>query len=197
MNFDLIGSLLSLLATYYFIRANALAWAVSIGATLINSFLFFQKGIYADMVLESFYFFSSLYGLYCWKAQKSRVGLIEKIKKPTTSHYFWILVTVCFGYILIAHFLKTYTNSSIADLDALTTVLSIIAQILMCYKIITTWVIWLITDLIYTSVYYQKSLPFHTGLMIIYSFMALLGYLHWARQELIPTKEIQSAIAKI
>ena len=55
---DCFGTLASLLATYYFIRLNKLAWLVSLAAIGLNGVLYWQKGIYADTALEGIYFLS-------------------------------------------------------------------------------------------------------------------------------------------
>ena len=56
MLYDLFSALTSLLSTYYFIRLDIKAWPIGLLATCFNGWLFWQKGIYADMCLESFYF---------------------------------------------------------------------------------------------------------------------------------------------
>lgn len=67
MFLDVLGTVASLLATYYFIQISNRAWPVSLLATLVNGSLYWQKGIYADMALESVYFLSTCYGWYLWR----------------------------------------------------------------------------------------------------------------------------------
>jgi nicotinamide mononucleotide transporter len=90
---------------------------------------------------------------------------------------------------LLRYLLETFTHSTVALLDAATTSLSLVAQWLMCHKIIITWVLWFITDVLYAAMYLSKNLPFHSILMIIYTGMAIAGYLVWARRY----KKISSA----
>ena len=56
MLFDLIGALTSLLSTYFFIRMNNKAWPVGMLATVLNGWLYWYKGIYAEYDLGGLLF---------------------------------------------------------------------------------------------------------------------------------------------
>lgn len=179
MLLDVLGAILSLLSTYYFIRLDSKAWVVTLIATCLNSFLYWQKGIYADMLLESFYFFSTCYGLYLWRSSK-QLGVIRKL---TPKQGYLLLTSVIGSFVLISTLLATFTQSNVVVLDALTTSLSLAAQWLMCHKALATWIFWFFTDAIYAYMYLHKQLPFHCLLMLLYTGMAVIGYITWARQR--------------
>lgn len=182
MFFDLAGALTSLLSTYYFIRMNNKAWLVGMLATCINGWLYWYKGIYADMILEVHYFLTMCYGWYKWE-RRTASGKIELSITHLKVHQWFILgVVLTAVFTLIYYPLQTMTNSTVAVLDASTTSLSMIAQWLMCHKITATWVLWLIADSLYVLMYLQKGLPFHSIQMLIYTSMAITGYILWTRQ---------------
>ena len=178
---DLLGAIASLSATLLFISVNRLAWIITILATLLNGWLYWQNGIYADMSLEFAYFASAIYGMTCWK--KSEYGDVTEIKTLSSLHeWLTLLGSSCVIYCVIWGFLNTYTDTNVAALDATTTTLSLMAQWLMCRKVITTWVLWFVTDLIYAYLYYIKGLPIHVLLVCIYLVLALVGYFNWRRR---------------
>ena len=181
MLYDFLGALASLIATYYFIRIDSKAWAFSIVATCLNSWLYLQNGIFADMVLEMFYFLSTCYGWYRWA--NSSPNEEKHIVFPSSIQWFFLVVAGIAIYAIIYYILITFTPSTIPKLDALTTSLSLIAQLLMCYKVIATWILWFITDALYFLIYSKKLLPFHAGLMIVYCIMAIIGYMSWMKQQ--------------
>ncbi|MFY7697921.1 MAG: nicotinamide riboside transporter PnuC [Legionella sp.] len=176
--FDLFGSLFSLISTYFYIRLDSKAWLVSIMAILINTYLYWQSGIYADTCLELFYLLSTIYGWYQWtnKPKPNKNNLVSHLS-------YWqagcLIILGTMSYIMLYKTLVYFSHSTVAKLDAFTTTLSLCAQLLMCHKIIDTWILWLITDGIFAVMYYQKNLFFHSMLMIIYMGMACLGYFTW------------------
>ncbi len=180
MLLDILGAITSLLSTYYFIRLDYKAWLITLLATCLNSFLYWQNGIYADMVLESFYFLTTCYGWYLWQRPTKQVDTIRKLSRKQ-----WYLLTtsVMGSFILIGILLATLTHSTVVVLDALTTSLSLAAQWLMCHKVIATWIFWFFTDALYAYMYFHTQLPFHCILMLLYTGMAVIGYLIWYRRN--------------
>lgn len=185
MLFDFISAFVSLLSTYYFIRLDNKAWPIGMIATCLNGWLYWTKGIYADMLLESFYFLSMCYGWYRWQKQASGHGNQNPAPLGKLSFLQWctLFMLLVLVFSVIHYLLNTLTNSNVALLDASTTSLSLVAQWLMCHKIIITWVLWFITDALYAFMYLGKNLPFHCVLMFIYTGMAITGYLVWAKRS--------------
>jgi len=134
------------------------------------------------MCLESFYFLSMAYGWYRWtRPQETRAH--HSLKTLARKNWFYIIIAGLIAYAGIFYLLTSYSHSTVASLDALTTTLSLIAQWLMCHKVIATWVLWFITDALYALIYMQKELPFHTLLMLLYTGMAMAGYLSWKKKS--------------
>lgn len=185
MSFDLIGALVSLLSTYYLIRLNNKAWPIGMLAIFLNGWLYWHKGIYADMVLEFIYFLSMCYGWSRWY----RPASVDQTSSQTPLNHLkrrqWIILffALLILFLFIVYLLKTLTHSTVPMLDAATTSMSLAAQWLMCHKFIATWYLWFITDALYAVMYFHKSLPFHSILMLIYTGLAVTGYLVWTKKS--------------
>jgi nicotinamide mononucleotide transporter len=177
MFFDIFGSLCSLLSTYFFIRINNKAWLVGIIATCVNGWLYWHKGIYADMGLEIFYLLTMAYGWHQWRRGKENAQ--TNIIFLNAMQLGLLLLATMVLFLLIYYCLINFTHSTVATLDALTTALSITAQWLMCYKVLITWLFWFITDTLYAVMYLNKGLPFHSVLMLVYTGLAIVGYISW------------------
>lgn len=190
MFLDLAGTLFSLLYIYYFIRMDNKVWYVGILASCFNTCAYWKSGIYADMCLEVFYFLFMIYGWYKWQHDSNDALTVNRL---SITH--WILLSLSFilGFILIYLTLISFTLSNVPVIDSLTTTLSLVAQWLMCHKSIVTWIFWFIVDALYFILYLTKNLPFHAFLMIIYTGMAITGYLMWAKTNKESRSEIQAA----
>lgn len=179
MMLDFFGACFSLISTYFFIRIDKRAWSIGSLAVILNIWLYFQKGIYADMILESGYLVTLLFGWRMWNKEKTQT----KPAIQSLNVLQGLLITLVFMLLFISIYLMLiyFTDSTVPFLDALTTALSLIAQGLMCFKFIETWIIWFIVDAIYAVLYAQKEIPFHCLLMIIYTLMAGSGFYHWTK----------------
>ena len=174
---DFIGSSLSLSATILFVRASRWAWIISLVAIAINATLFYRLGIYGDFALQILYAFLSLYGLWHWQPQGQ-----ESAKVKIFSGKQWLVtLALLLPATLLMREALLWLRSDVANLDAITTTLSVLAQYLMARKYIETWVVWFIVDVLYIGLYASKGIPFHSITLFIYCFLAVAGFLKWHR----------------
>lgn len=174
---DLVGALLSLITTYFYIKANANAWKVGILATSLNTILYVSQGIYGQAILEGLYFASMWYGLWQWQSKSNASLKISSLSISQILTYALIAVLSVPVGTLILHRM----GSDIAIWDATICILSLIAQWLVCKKIIQNWILWFIIDAMIIFMHFHKGIPFHAILHMIYLTMAILGYLNWQR----------------
>lgn len=174
---DFIGAGLSLSCTYYFTQAKRFAWLIGIAATLLNGALYWQKGLYGAISLEIIYFFTMFVGWFHWSSTKK--------EKPIRHLSFNELITYIFiaviGTFSVAFLLKNYANSDVPYWDAITTVLSLIAQWLLCLKVLHCWILWFIVDALIALLQFYKGIPFHSAMHWFYLFMAVMGYYRWKK----------------
>lgn len=183
---DLLGSIFSFAATYYLIRINQVAWPLSVIATTLNTILYARSGLYGDMSLEAVYFFSSFYGWYQWH-QRDRGQQKVTVEHITIEQGLVLTSIAIIAITIMAYILKVYLHSQVALLDASTTVLSLIAQWMLCRKIIENWLLWIVVDSSYFFLYATKSLNFHSMLMLVYTSMAVVAYIQWRRSVVTAT----------
>ncbi len=181
MLFDISGTFLSLLSTYYYIQMDKKAWAVTMIAACVNGSLYWKSGIYANSVLEIFYFFNACYGWLHWKKMDETAAFT--LGRYQLRQYMYLAFIGLAVFLLLNAVLKTQSHSVVPTLDALTSSLSVIAQWLMSKKIIFTWLLWFITDALYALMYYTKALPFHALLFVFFTGLAIAGYIRWSKLE--------------
>lgn len=176
---DPLGAILSISATFYFTRASKLAWPLSICAILMNTLLYGTKGIYGQMGLEFAYLLSCIYGWIFWGARSHHKQLpISHIPISILAPSLPMLGLMIYGLTL---FLKAYTNSTIPFWDAVTTVLGLYAQLMICRKWIESWMLWFVVDCMTVIIHWTKGIPFHSGIHLIYLGLAVMGYLRWRK----------------
>lgn len=178
---DILGSLFSFLATIYYIKANKVAWPISFMAILCNCVLYFYLGIYGESALEILYLCSIFYGWYLWARGNNEQTDSIPITNIQLNHLILLIILGALGFFLLSYSLVHFTNSKVPYLDAITTVISLIAQWLICRKIIECWIAWFMVDAIYIGLYLYKGIPAHCVLLTVYLFMAVLGYVHWRK----------------
>lgn len=186
---EVLGAILGLFYIVFSIRQNILTWPTGLLTSALYVVVFFRSGFYADMGLQLYYVFISMYGWYFWLRGSSKestdVGA-PQVRK--TSKKLWIRLTLLFFvlYAAILFILLNFTDSTVPFMDTLTTALSIVATWMLAKKYIEHWLIWIFVDLVSTGLYVYKNLWPTVILFLVYTLMAVVGYREW-RKDLKPT----------
>jgi len=78
--------------------------------------------------------------------------------------------------------LAEFTDSTIPKADSLVGMLSVIGTWMLARKLIENWLVWIVADGIATGLFYYKGLYLTSSLFIIYTIMAVVGYIQWKKQ---------------
>ncbi len=171
------GLVYVLLAAY----EKPLCWLFGIVSCMLiafDDFLHFQ--LYADGVLEIAYILFGFAGLYYWLS-----GTGSGTTRPTVTweweRHAMPLLGGALISIPIAIVLRTYTNAAFTFLDTLTTVFSLWATWLLVRKVLENWLYWIVIDLIYVALFWQRGGKLIAVLYTAYMLIATWGYLQWRR----------------
>jgi len=179
---ELSGALLGILYIFFSIKQHILTWPVGLLTSVLYIIVFFKSGFYADMGLQFYYVFISIYGWYYWLKggdKKEEEDLpVRKITRDVLVKS--TLVTVLI-YALILFILIRFTDSTVPFMDSFTTALSIIATWMLAKKYIEHWYIWIIVDSVSAGLYVYKNLYPTVILFLIYTVMAIIGYFEWKK----------------
>jgi len=187
---ELSGALLGILYIFFSIRQHILTWPTGLLTSLLYIYVFFKSGFYADMGLQWYYAFISIYGWYYWLRGDQKVKNEKEanvpVKRSSTELLKKITGATILIYAVILFILLKYTDSDVPFMDSLTTALSIVATWMLAKKYIEHWLIWIFTDLVSAGLYVYKGLWPTVILFIVYTVMAVTGYYEWKKNLKIP-----------
>lgn len=179
---EVLGVCFSIVFLYFSIRQNILLWPMGIISALLYIVVFFESKFYADMALNAYYIFISIYGWMVWKKGRSESG--EKMTISRIGLRLALLLSlitlVIFG--AIGFILSAYTDSPIPYWDAFTTAVSFTATWMLARKIMEHWILWIIVDAVSMGLYLYRGLYPTLILFAIYTTMAVIGFITWKRE---------------
>lgn len=161
-------------------------WTFGVINAVFFIILMTQYKLYADTLLNVYYFFTSAAGLYFWtRGRKTNSGE----KKPALITHLnlkgyvlaaipVLLFTVGFGY-----FLETQTDSTYVYVDSFTTGLSLMGQYLLARKIFDNWYLWILADVIDIWLYVEKELVGVALLTGVYLGLCIMAVVKWRKVE--------------
>lgn len=181
---EILGTISSLIYLYLSIKKNILCWLFGIIASGLYVYIFLLSGFYADMGLNVYYVFISIYGWINWsKTNKQEVEIktgfvVSRLDRKLSIILFFVFLIIFIGIVII---LVNYTDSQIPYWDAFTTAGSIIATWMLARKILEHWILWIIVDFVSLGLYIYKDLYATSLLFLIYTIMAVVGFISWKK----------------
>jgi nicotinamide mononucleotide transporter len=83
--------------------------------------------------------------------------------------------------ILVYRYFDKFTSWT-AYVDTITTAIFFVGMWLMAKKKIENWIFWIVGDLISIPLYWYKGLIFTSFQYLIFTAIALMGYMEWKRR---------------
>lgn len=182
---EVLGAVLGVAYILFSIRQNILTWVTGLATSVLYIVVFFQAKFYADMGLQFYYVFISIYGWYTWaKGNPGDHGSMLPVSRATRTFIIKAIWFTAAVFAAIWTVLEFYTDSSVPLMDAATTALSITATYMLARKMLEHWLIWVVVDLTSAGLYIYKDLWPTSILFLIYTLMALAGFKQWKKDYL-------------
>jgi nicotinamide mononucleotide transporter len=179
---ELLGAILGVIYVFFSIRQNILTWPVGLLSSILYVWIFFNSKLYADMGLQMYYVFISIYGWYEW-LKGNQDNAREKLEVNRLNLKLGILLIVIsliiFGMIWLI--LINYTDSQVPVADSLATSLSIVATWMLARKILENWLVWIFVDAFSIGLFIYKGLLPTVILFVVYTIMAVVGFVEWKK----------------
>lgn len=177
---EIIGALIGLLYLYLEYKASKWLWPVGVLMPVVYVWIFFHSKFYAEMGINIYYFFASVYGWMRWTKNRSEDSDLTISHTPRR----YILPLVIIGtalFAVIAFILIRFTDSPVSYGDSFTTALSILGMWMLAHKYVEQWGLWFFVNIISCGLYAWKGLYPTSILFGIYSVISVFGYFRWKR----------------
>ncbi|MCG8474105.1 MAG: nicotinamide riboside transporter PnuC [Cytophagales bacterium] len=152
-------------------------WIAALISVSIYFYMCWTANLQAEAGLQIYYFVMAVYGWQQWEKRKEKEAL-------AVSEWGWPVHAgvIVFGIACIAVLSGTllrFTNASMPVIDSFTTVFSVIGTYMTAKKIKSTWIYFIVVDLVSVYMYYQKGFSLTAGLFVAYTAVAAYAYWEW------------------
>lgn len=179
---ELTAVLFGTISVLFARKNNILVYPTGLVSTLIFVYILLEWKLYGDFIINIYYSVMSVLGWYLWSRKKNGVDEFP-ISVMNQKDYFisTLIFTGTLLFIaLVYHFFDKFTDWT-AYVDTLTTALFFIGMWLMAKRKIENWIIWIVADIISVPLYFYKGLTFSSMQFLLFTIIAILGYLEWKR----------------
>ncbi len=176
---EAVGFVTGGLTVWLLVSQNIWNWPIGIANNLVYALIFFQARLYADMTIQLVFALISVYGWISWLRGNTTGGGLPVTRTPLGLALACLAIGAGGTWAWSLYLARI--NDSAPFLDALTAVMSLIAQYLMTRKFLENWTIWIVVDIISVGLYVSKHLYLTAVLYAIYIAMCAVGAIEWRR----------------
>lgn len=176
---EAIAAIASGWSVWLLAKNNSLGWWIGLIGVIAYAAVFYQVKLYGEVAIQFFYLITSLQAIYIWL----RGGENSTEKPVCRISQRWLILTAVL--VTVAVFgLRTVLISlggAAPFWDALTTILSAIAQLYLMERYLESWYLWIVADTIYVPLYASRGLYLTSILYAIFWLMAIYGLQNFQR----------------
>ena len=176
---EVMGFVTGGVCVWLVVRQNMANWPVGLANNIAFLVLFWKARLFADAALQIVYFGFGIWGWWNWlyggkdrgRLRVARAGRLEMLM------LLFLLPLLTWGLrdVLVR------VNGAAPWGDALTTILSLQAQYLLCRKRLENWFFWIAADLVYIPLYIMRGLPLTALLYTVFLGLCLAGLRQWRK----------------
>ena len=173
--------MLGLINVCLIIGKSALNFPFGIAMVAIYFGIFFEARLYSEALLQIFFVVVQIYGWTKWHSVIVDQGQLAVAWSDPPVIATSLAATVLFAAILgtiMAHL----TNAVAPYIDATVTAGSVVAQLLLSFRRIESWLYWIAVDVLSIALYLTRGLTMTAGLYGLFLVLAVAGLLAWRRQ---------------
>lgn len=171
-----------IISVYYAKKENILVYPTGIIATVITVYLLYKAEYFADMTLNIYFSFMSIYGWINWSRVKENEHVFKISRTNTKQKIIGILLfflTIAVTYCIYHLFGKEIHPENYIDI--VTSGIFFTGMWYMALKKIENWTLWIIGDIIAVPLYAYRGLGMLSLQYVFFTILAIFAYLEWRK----------------
>lgn len=177
----LVSGMLGICSVVLGAQGNILTFVFGFAQVATYTYLCCIERFYAEIAINVYYFFTMIYGVYCWRKRLSDHSLQVQTRRLSHNIFPFIGVVIVLLSVLTGWLLQRYTDDPQPYLDAFTTIPAIAAQILMVMAYREQWYLWLMVDLLALVMWLRAENYCMAAQYAFWCANCVYGYIQWTK----------------
>jgi len=164
-------------------------WPLAIVSSALYAWLFWASRLYGDVTVQAYFVVTAAWGWWNWLYRGPRRRAARgapaggRLRIATLGLRARCGVALLWGaaWPLVGLFLARCTDTDVPYFDAFPTAGSFIGQVLLGLKLIESWPVWLLVNLVSVGLYAYKALWLTALLYAVFAALSLAGWWRWSR----------------
>ena len=177
----MVSGMLGICSVVLGAKGNILTFFFGFAQVGTYTYLCWVEHFYAEIAINIYYFFTMIYGVYCWRRRLKNSTLQVQTRRLSRRIFPLLTMAIVVLSIFVGWLLSRYTDDPQPYLDAMTTVPAIAAQILMVMAYREQWYLWLMVDVLALVMWVRAENYCMAAQYAFWCANCVYGYIQWTK----------------
>ncbi len=173
------GTITGILGVWLCTKENNAAWPCFILCYIAYAALSYQFELFITMGMNITFSIISIYGWIKWTRSGPEISSQNQVKRTQINERI-LLFVVCITTSIV--FLLILPAGTLSRFEAIASSTALIAQWMLSRKQVESWILWILSDLIFIYIWGKQGAILTAGLFTIFTLLAFKGWRDWAKQ---------------
>jgi nicotinamide mononucleotide transporter len=188
---EVLGDLTGALCVWWAARENVWNWPIGNLNGALFLVLFVDAKLYADSILQVVFIVLGFYGWWQWTLGTGQLATELPVRRTTNQEWLLMVGAAVVAQACWTTWLAVHTDSPVPFWDASVLVLSLVAVWGQARKLIESWYVWIVVDVISVPLYISRELRPTAVLYAAFGGLCVVGWRTWRRSML--TEDVRLA----
>lgn len=179
---ELTGAVLGLIQIWLLVRRSIWNFPLAMASVSLIAVTLFKDKLYSEAGLQVFFFVVNAAGWFQWLRIKEAGHTIPVSWMTGSQRMVWLAITVLLS-LSLGWLMHTFTDAALPFADSAIAGASIAAQLLLNWRRIENWVLWVVIDVASVALYINRELYFLAGLYLAFLVISVIGLKQWMAAE--------------
>jgi nicotinamide mononucleotide transporter len=175
---EIAGAALGLIQIWLLVRRSVWNFPVAMVMVSLIGVTLFEARLYSEAGLQAFFFVVNAIGWYQWRAVEIAGHHVPVGWMRWSSRAVWTAITALLS-VSLGWVMHRFTNAALPFADSAVAGASVAAQLLLNFRRIENWVLWILIDVISVTLYLYRDLHFLAALYLAFLVISVIGLRQW------------------
>lgn len=194
---EMTATFFGIASVYFSIKKNIWVYPTGIISTALYVYILLKFGLLGDMLINFYYTVMSVYGWILW-SRSSEDHIHVEVSRTSRKEWSFSVILFIISLVLITlvYYYKPFIENGFSMngisvgmdhldwanwLDVFTTAVFLVGMWLMAKRKLENWIFWIIGDVLCIPMMMYKGLNITSLQYVVFTVMAVIGYLEWRR----------------
>ena len=178
--FEIAGAVFGLANILLLVRRSVWNFPAAMVMVSCIGFVMVETRLYAEAGLQAFFFLANVWGWALWSQARGVESAVPVGWLGWAERRAWLAGTIA-ASVAVGVMLARHTDAALPMVDSAVAGMSVTAQLLLAFRRIENWWLWIAVDSVSVALYLNRELYLLAGLYGIFLVLAVIGLREWTR----------------